>query len=136
MTIKNLHIPKRSGLGEKGVTVLAGDIGGTKTNLAFYQATDSGLTMLETGRYPSAEYASCVAIMQQFLSEKKCSKPDRICLGVAGPVLNGKVNLTNLNWDIDIQEVKKFTAADKTYLPQDKEHNAYKEVFERYVNGH
>ena len=125
MTIKNLHIPKRSGLGEKGITVLAGDIGGTKTNLAFYHATDSGLKMVETGRYPSAEYASCVAIMQQFLSEKKCPLPDRICLGVAGPVLNGKVNLTNLSWDIDIQEVKKSMGVEAVFLLNDLESMAY-----------
>lgn len=125
MTIKNLHIPGRSGLGEKGVTVLAGDIGGTKTNLALYQATDSGLKIVETGRYPSAEYVSCEAIMQQFLSEKKCAAPDRISLGVAGPVLNGKVNLTNLSWGIDILEVKKRMGVEAVCLLNDLESMAY-----------
>ncbi len=106
MTIKNLYIPRRSKPGEKGITVLAGDIGGTKTNLALYTATENGLKVVETGRYPSAEYTSCTAILQQFLTDKNCPRPNRICLGVAGPVLNGKVNLTNLSWDIDINVVK------------------------------
>jgi glucokinase len=125
MTIKNLHIPRRSGLGEKGITVLAGDIGGTKTNLAFYQATDGELKVLQTGRYPSADYASCITILQQFLSDKKCPTPDRICLGVAGPVLNGKVSLTNLSWDIDIQVVKREMGVESVFLLNDLEAMAY-----------
>lgn len=125
MTIKNLRIPRRSGIGEKGITVLAGDIGGTKTNLAFYQATDAGLKILCAGRYPSADYQSCVAIMQQFLLDNTCSRPDRICLGVAGPVLDGKVDLTNLSWDIDIREVKKEMGVDAVFLLNDLESMAY-----------
>jgi glucokinase len=125
MTIKNLYIPRRSGIGEKGITVLAGDIGGTKTNLAFYQATETGLNMLHTGRYPSAEYTSCTAILQQFLSDNKCPAPERICLGVAGPVLGGKVDLTNLSWDIDIKELKSAMGVEAVFLLNDLEAMAY-----------
>jgi glucokinase len=125
MTIKNLYIPRRSKPGEKGITVLAGDIGGTKTNLALYQATQTGLKVLYTGRYPSAEYTSCTAILQQFLSDNNCPAPDRICLGVAGPVLNGKVNLTNLSWDIDIIEVKSVMGVQAVFLLNDLESMAY-----------
>src|SRR5262245_35115242 len=106
-TIKNLHIPRRTGIGQNGITVLAGDIGGTKTNLALYKATDNGMEMVVTNRYPSAEYSSCIDIMKQFLQQNNLATPDRICLGVAGPVLNGKVDLTNLNWVLDQEDVKK-----------------------------
>ena len=125
MSIKNLYIPRRSKPGEKGITVLAGDIGGTKTNLAFYQATESGLKALQNGRYASAEYSSCTAILQQFLTDNNIPKPDRICLGVAGPVLNGKVELTNLNWNIDIQEVKNTMGVNAVFLLNDLESMAY-----------
>lgn len=125
MIIKNLHIQRRTGLGEKGITVLAGDIGGTKTNLAFYVATETGLKILHTGRYPSAEYTSCTAILQQFLADNNCPAPDRISLGVAGPVLNGKVNLTNLEWDIDIKEVKGTMGVEAVFLLNDLESMAY-----------
>src|SRR5688500_8213271 len=125
MSIKNLYIPRRSKPGEKGITVLAGDIGGTKTNLAFYQATESVLKVLQTGRYPSAEYTSCVAILQQFLSDNNSPAPDRICLGVAGPVLDGKVNLTNLSWDIDIKELKSVMGVEAVFLLNDLEAMAY-----------
>lgn len=125
MTIKNLRIPRRSGIGDKGITVLAGDIGGTKTNLALYQATETGLNMLYTGRYASEEFTSCIAMLQQFLSDNKCPAPDRICLGVAGPVLDGKVNLTNLSWDIDINEVKSAMGVEAVFLLNDLESMAY-----------
>jgi glucokinase len=125
MSIKNLYLPRRSKPGEKGLTVLAGDIGGTKTNLAIYQATENGLKVLQTGRYASAEYNSCVAILQQFLTDTKSAQPDRICLGVAGPVLNGKVNLTNLSWDIDINVVKSAMGVEAVFLLNDLESMAY-----------
>ncbi|WP_205511411.1 glucokinase [Longitalea arenae] len=125
MIIKNLHLQRRTGLGEKGITVLAGDIGGTKTNLAFYVATETGLKVLYTGRYPSAEYSSCTAILQQFLGDNNCPEPDRICLGVAGPVLDGKVNLTNLDWNIDIKEVKRTMGVEAVFLLNDLESMAY-----------
>jgi glucokinase len=124
-TIQNLHISRRGGIAEKGITVLAGDIGGTKTNLALYRATDTSLTVLQAGRYASAEYASCVDIMKKFLSEYNLPAPDRICLGVAGPVLNGKVDLTNLNWGIDIADVSAGMGIAAVSLINDLESTAY-----------
>lgn len=123
--INNLHIPRRSVPGQKGITVLAGDIGGTKTNLALYQATESGLTVLQTGRYPSDEYTSGIDILKQFLSENKLSVPDRISLGVAGPILHGKVELTNLNWDLDIKEISSGMGVTAVGLINDLEAIAY-----------
>jgi glucokinase len=124
-TIRNLRIPQRSGLGRQGITVLAGDIGGTKTNVALYRATDTTMTLLQSGRYPSDEYASCIDILKKFLSENKLATPDKICLGVAGPVLNGKVDLTNLNWIIDIAEVRKGIGVSAVSLINDLEATAY-----------
>lgn len=105
--IQNLHIPKRTGLPAKGISVLAGDVGGTKTNLAFYHADDTGMKQVQQERYPSEDYTSCIDIMEQFLDEKGLGKPDEICLGVAGPVLDGVVDLTNLNWLLDKKDIEK-----------------------------
>jgi glucokinase len=124
-TIKNLHIPRRTGIAQEGVTVLAGDIGGTKTNLALYLATEDGMEMTLSTRYPSGEYASCIDIIKQFLRENKLSLPDRICLGVAGPVLNGKVDLTNLNWVLDIADIRRQTGVKEVALINDLESTAY-----------
>lgn len=82
----------------KPVTILAGDIGGTKTNIALYRADTSGIAMLREGRYASQEYKSLTEIILAFTGQEW---PDRICMAVAGPVLNGRVTLTNLSWQLD-----------------------------------
>src|SRR5882672_2356359 len=86
------------GAGNKSVTILAGDIGGTKTNIALYRADRQGITLLREGRYASQEYQSLTEIILAFTGQEW---PDRICMAVAGPVLNGKVTLTNLSWQLD-----------------------------------
>jgi len=82
----------------KPVTIIAGDAGGTKTNMALFRADESGVTKLREARYVSHEYNSLVDIIVQFAASEW---PDRICVAVAGPVLHGKVKLTNLNWQLD-----------------------------------
>lgn len=86
------------GNGGKPVTILAGDIGGTKTNIALFRADASGITLLREGRYASQEYTSLTEIILAFTGQEW---PDRICMAVAGPVLNGRVTLTNLSWQLD-----------------------------------
>ncbi len=123
--IKNLHILRRSGLPEQGIIVLAGDLGGTKTNLSFYRATDSKLEPLESKRYASDDYPSCIDVLKQFLTDTKQSVVDRICLGVAGPVLDGKVELTNIGWTLDVAEMRKQLGIAKVALINDLEATAY-----------
>jgi glucokinase len=123
--IKNLHIPKRTGLPAKGIIVLAGDLGGTKTNLSFFRATDSGLEALESKRYSSDDFPSCIDVLKQFLTDTKQSDVDRICLGVAGPVLNGKVELTNIGWSLDTEEIQRELKVEKVAIINDLEAAAY-----------
>ena len=82
----------------KTVTIIAGDAGGTKTNMALFRADENGVTQLREGRYVSHEYNSLADIIIQFAANEW---PDRICVAVAGPVLHGKVKLTNLSWQLD-----------------------------------
>jgi glucokinase len=124
-TIKNLRIPLRWQNNQQPVTVLAGDVGGTKTNVALYQATATDVTLLQAGRYPSSDYTSCIDIIKQFLTEHQVAAPHRICLGVAGPVLNGKVDLTNLNWVLNVAEVSAATGVKAVSLINDLEATAY-----------
>ena len=82
------------------LTILAGDAGGTKTNIALCRVTAAGITILREGRYASQEYTSLTDIILQFTGKEW---PDRICVAVAGPVTEGKVKLTNLSWQLDSQ---------------------------------
>ncbi|MDZ7696350.1 MAG: glucokinase [Deltaproteobacteria bacterium] len=84
----------------KTATVLAGDIGGTKTNLAVFTA-ESGLNApITEATFPSGDYPSLEVIVQEFLSGTQ-TKIDIASFGVAGPVVNGKSKITNLPWMMD-----------------------------------
>ncbi len=121
-----LAFSRRNSLPASGITVLAGDIGGTKTNLAFFRATQQEVKLLYASKYPSADYHSLLEIIQVFLSEaKQPGLPDRLCMGVAGPVLNGKVELTNLNWELDCAEMSRQTNVKDVMLLNDLESTAY-----------
>lgn len=120
-----LALPRRADAPEKGITVLAGDIGGTKTNLAFYKATPDSMELVYNARYPSADFSTLQEIIQRFLVEAKQPTPDRISLGVAGPVLNGKVELTNLSWTLDAEAMQQQLGVGKVSLINDLEATAY-----------
>jgi glucokinase len=84
--------------GQKTVTILAADIGGTKTNVALYQSGSDGLTITREQRYVSADHPSLTDIIHDFCGN---TLPDRISAAVAGPVIDGKSRLTNLPWVLD-----------------------------------
>lgn len=80
-------------------TLLAGDIGGTKTLLSLYAAAD--LELLAEQRYRSADWPDLAAMVQHFLdglSAPVPAHPAAACFAVAGPVQGGRARLTNLPW--------------------------------------
>lgn len=76
--------------------ILAGDIGGTKTALAWVE--DGTITASRT--YPSPQYSSLADIVREFLAIAPVRRPRAACFGVAGPVVNGVAKTTNLPWTI------------------------------------
>ena len=103
--------------------VLAGDVGATKTNLALYRMNEDGATALKEGNYKSQQYKSITEITDDFL--KSQPHPVACCIGVAGPVFNGKATLTNLSWEMDSKEIAAHTRLENMYLINDLEANAY-----------
>jgi glucokinase len=80
--------------------LLAGDIGGTKTNLAVF-SPDGGLRVpLVEATFPSAEYDTLEDLVGDFLSQTGV-KVERASFGVAGPVVGGRAKITNLPWVMD-----------------------------------
>ena len=80
--------------------LLAGDIGGTKTDLALYSTEGGPRKPLAQAEFHSASYPSLEAIVKEFLTNIGQSV-DRACFGVAGPVIAGHAKITNLPWEID-----------------------------------
>src|SRR5271157_5371697 len=80
--------------------LIAGDIGGTKTDLAIFSNEAGPHSPLAQTRVHSADYPSLQAMVKEFL--QKANKPvDRACFAVAGPVIDGRVKATNLPWVIE-----------------------------------
>lgn len=103
--------------------ILAGDIGGTKVNLAFF---GESLRLLpeNLASFPSRDYSSLEEIAQKFLSERKL-KADYACFGIAGPVKKGRVALTNLPWIITDKDIKETLGLKHVWLINDLEANAH-----------
>jgi glucokinase len=103
---------------------LAGDIGGTKTNLATYAYKDNKLVLQESASYPSKDHPKLTDIVHHFLGEKP-AKIRQACFGVAGPVKDGRVHVTNLPWVVDAAEVQSELQFQRVSLLNDLEANAY-----------
>ncbi|HEU5235884.1 MAG TPA: glucokinase [Pyrinomonadaceae bacterium] len=79
--------------------LLAGDVGGTKTDLAIFSVESGPHVPLIEGKLHSADYPSLQALVKEFL-EKAKTPVERACFDVAGPVIDGRVKITNLPWEI------------------------------------
>lgn len=97
---------KSSYSNKKDILVLAGDVGGTKTNLALFKALGDKIDVIDNISYHTTDFSNLNELIDSYL--KNIAKPDKICLGVAGPVLNGHAKLSNLYWEIDKTELSKF----------------------------
>lgn len=99
--------------------ILAGDIGGTKTVLALYSGERgvAGGAVNET-RYESARYDSLEAIVAEFLRETE-AEPVAASFGVAGPVAEGRAEITNLPWVISAESIIGTFGIPDVYLLND-----------------
>lgn len=78
--------------------ILAGDIGGTKTELAI---CDADLEVIREATFKSHDHPSLEAVLDQFVQPAERGDLTAACFGVAGPVVDGAVHATNLPWVID-----------------------------------
>lgn len=103
--------------------LLAGDVGGTKVNLAIF-SPDMGLTPQIEATFRSAGYASLEAVAEQFLAETGLTV-DRAVFGVAGPVVHGRSTATNLPWIISEASLQQALGLPEAKLLNDLEATAY-----------
>jgi glucokinase len=80
--------------------LLAGDVGGTKTNLAVFSPATGVRVPMAQARYPSEAFAGLDVMVREFLAKVKL-QVEYACFDVAGPVTNGRARLTNLPWDVE-----------------------------------
>lgn len=86
--------------------ILAADIGGTHTRLAYvHDDVDAPVRYEKT--YASADYANFIEVLGEFLSEYDLTGSfDAACFAVAGPVRDNCVEVTNLPWRICVNDLQ------------------------------
>jgi len=103
--------------------ILTGDVGGTKTRLALVAVNGSQVVIRREHSYASQHYATFEELLSEFLSSGE--RVDDAALGIAGPVLGGVVQATNLPWRIDATALRQRFDFVRCNLLNDLEATAY-----------
>jgi glucokinase len=104
--------------------ILAGDIGGTKTNLALFSVQGEKLRAEIVRTFQSKRYSGLLPVLREFLSGDP-HRIDAACFGIAGPVVDGAVKTSNLPWMVDSGELSRALKVDPVRLLNDLEASAY-----------
>ncbi|HKW87999.1 MAG TPA: glucokinase [Candidatus Acidoferrales bacterium] len=104
--------------------ILAGDVGGTHTRLAFFERRNGHLESLAEHIYPSSGHASLDDIVAEFVGSQKY-RADAAAIGVAGPVRDGICKATNLPWAVDARKLAQRIGIRRVALINDLEANGF-----------
>lgn len=88
--------------------LIAGDIGGTNSRLAWVSGEVGGVQQLRFERtYASHAFATADDLIRQFVADaQQAIAPDRLVLALPGPLDAQHVRLTNLDWTLDAADMK------------------------------
>jgi glucokinase len=96
--------------------VLAGDIGGTNTNLALVGIKDEKLSIIVEAIFSSGDIDGLAEPIKELLYEAKQERSDLVasrgCVCAAGPVVQNVCKMTNLSWNIDGNELSRELGID------------------------
>lgn len=104
--------------------LLAGDIGGTKTQLAIFSEEKGARAAIAEKTYASASYTNLESIVQAFRAEFDYPL-ERAVFGVAGPVVGGQATITNLPWIIRASRLQETLGGASVALLNDLQAIAY-----------
>lgn len=104
--------------------ILAGDIGGTKTLVALYEDSPDVRSPVREASYPSSDFPSLEDILRRFFDGEPQRMLRAACFAVAGPVINGKCQTTNLAWELDTEQLAE-TLSTRVRLVNDLEGAAH-----------
>ena len=87
--------------------LIAGDIGGTKSWLAWMTGEPDGVPQLRFEQvYSSAAFATADDLIRQFIADSKLAAvPDRLLLALPGPLHAQRATLTNLDWTLEAADM-------------------------------
>src|SRR5438270_8581641 len=104
--------------------ILAGDIGGTNARLAYFEPQNGHFKLVSERVFPSREHSELGDIVRLFLDDS-VTHPQAACFGIAGPVLNGRVETSNLPWVIEQSRLAQQIHLPASLLINDLEASAW-----------
>ncbi len=109
---------------EVRLVILAGDIGGTNTRLAFFDDEGERPKPVVVDVFPSGAHKGLTEIVSRFVTTHRLPV-EGACFGVAGPVIHGRSETSNLAWIVDARELADELGLETVHLINDLEANAY-----------
>ena len=117
-----LYLPQIENPANNNLSILAADVGGTKTNIAQFVSQNGKMVLKLEETYTTNHHNSLTEIILDFIKKNNFEKPDRISIGAAGPVVNGTCHTTNIKFKT---ELSRDLQIDKVYLINDLEATAF-----------
>jgi glucokinase len=102
--------------------IIAGDVGGTKARIGLFERRAGKVELIVSEQYASKDFSSLEAIILKFLEHYKQSVTERLeaaCFGLPGPVVNGRIKVTNLPWEVVQTDVGQTLGVPKIKLVND-----------------
>lgn len=121
----DLFLPGLKNPQNNDLNIVSADIRAEKTCFHYYHIKDGNLHLEKDETYNTFDYASFSEMLQHFLSEHKIEKPQRLSLGVPGPVINNQCISERLPWKINRTEIKAESYISEVFLINDMEATAY-----------
>jgi len=105
--------------------IIAGDIGGTKTNVALFHTNGSEVgPVVRQQTFRSGAYDSLEAILKEFINGTEL-KISGACFGIAAPVIAGSAKTPNLNWTVSAESLAEVLKIPSVGLINDLEATAH-----------
>jgi glucokinase len=105
-------------------TVLAADVGATKTTIGVISGPPWNVTAATPLRAENARYRSFEDLLVWALDAAGRPRIDVACIAAAGPVLGQTISMTNLAWRLDAEAVARVSGAPRARLLNDLEATA------------
>ena len=86
--------------------ILAGDIGGTKSLLSLFSRQGGPRAAQNERSLPSRDYPTLAEVLKDYLRGTR-GKVDVTCLGIPGPVVEGRSETPNIPWVVDAREIER-----------------------------
>jgi len=103
--------------------ILAGDVGGTKCNLALFAEKNGKLEFVFRERFASKEFAQFDLIIREFARRAAphlgSQKIRAAGFGVAGPVIDNRIHATNLPWIVEAETLAQEVGVKSIVLVND-----------------